>query len=290
MRHILPCLCAALAFVAIHAALAQEQLDLISPKSIVAGSAFSIQSSGSGTAALYIVGPDQVLERSLQLGTAVSFPAASLNNAGDYVVILSGDSRTRTASLEVLPQTEPAKISLLARPSRLPVDVSNAITGAAYVFDSYRNLIVTPIKVSFELSSPSGAKQSSSAVANDGAAWTEMNSTSSEGDDRFVAHAGRASVEREIRQVPGNPCQLTMTAQQSGNRLELQTAPIHDCSGNIVADGTIVTFTETYDGGQSTADVPVKRGIAKVEMPDYRGAMLSVASGVVLGNQIRWEK
>jgi hypothetical protein len=37
-------------------------------------------------------------------------------------------------------------------------------------------------------------------------------------------------------------------------------------------------------------DVPLKQGIAKVEMPAHSGATISVASGVVLGNQIRWEQ
>jgi hypothetical protein len=37
-------------------------------------------------------------------------------------------------------------------------------------------------------------------------------------------------------------------------------------------------------------DVPLKRGIAEVQMADHGGATISVASGVVLGNQIRWEK
>jgi hypothetical protein len=70
----------------------------------------------------------------------------------------------------------------------------------------------------------------------------------------------------------------------------VQTESVRDCSGNAVPDGTIVTFTETYDGGQSTVDVPLKRGIAEVKMPARPGARISVASGVVLGNEIRWEK
>jgi hypothetical protein len=36
--------------------------------------------------------------------------------------------------------------------------------------------------------------------------------------------------------------------------------------------------------------VPLKRGVAQVDMPAHDGAMLSAASGVVLGNQIRWER
>jgi len=30
--------------------------------------------------------------------------------------------------------------------------------------------------------------------------------------------------------------------------------------------------------------------VASIEMPSHRGATISVASGVVLGNQIRWEQ
>jgi hypothetical protein len=44
------------------------------PKTVEAGSAFSIQSTGSGKATLYIVGLGQVLKRDVQLGeTRLSF-------------------------------------------------------------------------------------------------------------------------------------------------------------------------------------------------------------------------
>jgi hypothetical protein len=69
----------------------------------------------------------------------------------------------------------------------------------------------------------------------------------------------------------------------------LSTDPVRDCNGNAVSDGTIVTFTESFDGGQSTVDVPLKKGIAEVQMADHKGAAISVASGVVLGNLIRWK-
>jgi hypothetical protein len=81
-----------------------------------------------------------------------------------------------------------------------------------------------------------------------------------------------------------------MSAQPSGQRIELETDLVRDCSGNAVPDGTIVTFTETYHGSQSIVDVPLKHGVARVEMPAYNGAKISVASGVVLGNEIRWQK
>ena len=58
------------------------------PKTVEAGSAFSIQCSGSGKAVLYIVGLGQVLRREVQPGQNISFPAGSLYNAGHYLAIL----------------------------------------------------------------------------------------------------------------------------------------------------------------------------------------------------------
>src|SRR5262249_46964990 len=117
-----------------------------------------------------------------------------------------------------------------------------------------------------------------------------MNSAPKEGAAQFVARVGRASGTHVIQQVPGDPCSLRMTARPSGQRITLQTEPVRDCSGNAVPDGTIVTFTEAYNGHEATVDVPLKRGIAQTEMPAHDGAKISVAAGVVMGNEILWGK
>jgi hypothetical protein len=259
-------------------------------KNVTAGSAFSIHTLGSGTATLYVIGPGQVLKRDVQMGEDVRFAAGSLSNAGHYLVVLERDAGNETAQFDVTPAAAPARLTFLAKPSRLPVSLHEGISGAAYVYDTYGNLILAPMTVSFQLSGPSGAGQKNSAVTRDGAAWVEMDSTGRQGIDQFVASTGEIASTRIVRQVPGDPCALKMSAQQAGEQLEMKTDPVLDCSGNAVLDGTIVTFTEAYDGGQSTADVPLKHGIAQVSMPAHRGATLSVACGVVLGNQIRWEQ
>jgi hypothetical protein len=260
------------------------------PKTVEAGIAFSIQTPGSGNATLYIIGTAQVLKRDVQLGQTVFFPAGSLCNAGHYLAILAGDSFTETGSFDVLPVNKPANLSFLAKPSRLPVGLHSGITGAVYVFDAYHNLIPDPTAVSFELSSPSGTVQKHAVVTKDGAAWTEMDSTAQQGMDKFVARVGEISSTRVVGQVPGDPCGLKMNALQSGQQVLLITDAVRDCNGNAVPDGTIVTFTETYNGSQSTVDEPLKHGTAQVTISAHNGAMFSVASGVVMGNQIRWEK
>lgn len=260
------------------------------PKTVIAGDSFSIPTAGSGTATLYVIGLGQVLKRDVQLGQTVYFPTGTLYNAGRYVAVLSSGDSATNEQFDVVPAGKPAEITFLARPSRLPVSQHEGITGATYVLDAYHNLMVRPMPVAFVLSPPSGAAQNRTVTTRDGAAWAEFDSTPQQGTDKFVAQTGDISSTRVIRQVPGDPCGLRMTAQQSGKRVEVKTDPVRDCSGNAVPDGTIVTFTEAFDSGQSTVDVPLKRGFAQVEMPFRPGAIISVASGVALGNQIRLEK
>lgn len=280
----------ALVALAAPAAIAQSG-SLTLPDSVVAGSGFSIQTGGSGKGTLYIVGLGQVIKRDVQLGDAAVMAAGVLHNAGQYLVILTGNGPSETHTLTVTPATQPADLTFLAKPSRLPVGLHDGITGAVYVFDAYQNLITASVPVNFELSSPAEPAQTRTVNTHEGAAWTEMDSTAHEGSDRFVARAGSVSSTRIVGQVPGDPCGLKMTASPAGQReVKLATAPVRDCSGNAVPDGTVVTFTEAYGNSQSTVDVPIKRGIAEVEMPAHPGAVISVASGVVMGNQIRWER
>jgi len=271
-----------------HGFAAGEKMSL--PKTIEAGSPFSIQTPGSGKAALFIVGTGQVLKRDVQLGQTVFFAAGSLYNAGHYLAVLEGDSFAEAESLDVVPASKPANLSFLAKPSRLPVGLHAGITGAVYVFDAYHNLISEPMPLSFELLSPTGTVQKRIVSTRYGAAWTEMDSTAQQGMDTFLARAGEISSTRVVGQVPGDPCGLKMNAEESGQQIHLITDPVRDCNGNAVPDGTIITFTATYNGSQSTIDEPLKHGIAQVTISAPNGAMLSVASGVVMGNQIRWEK
>jgi hypothetical protein len=258
------------------------------PPSVIAGSAFTIPTTGSGKASIYIIGPAQALRRDVQLGQAASFDAGDLYNTGRYLAILVAGSSTTSRVFDVVPTAQPEALGFLAKPSRLPVGLHNGISGAAYVFDAYHNLITTPIPVSFELSNQGSTVQAQTVTTRNGVAWTEMNSAEKQGSAKFLARVDGVSSTRVIQEVPGNPCGLTMSAQPDGQKVQLQTTPVRDCSGNPVPDGTIVTFTENYDGMQSTVDAPLKQGVARAEMPAYKGATISVASGVVAGNEIRW--
>jgi hypothetical protein len=259
------------------------------PKQVEAGKPFTIDTTGTGKAVIYIVGFGQALHQGVQLGESVSVAAGALHNAGHYTAMLASGSATESASLDVIP-TQVANLSFLAKPSRLPVGLQGGISGAVYVFDAYQNLVTAPNPVSFQLSGGSGVAQTRTAVTKNGCAWTQMDSATKEGAVQFVARVGNISSTRVIQEVPGDPCGLRVSARPAGQKIQLQTDPLRDCSGNPVPDGTIVTFTEAYRGGETTVDVPLKRGIAQTELPAYNGAKISAAAGVVMGNEIHWGK
>jgi hypothetical protein len=271
--------------------LAMAQTGVLSmPKTVAAGSAFSVQSTGNGKAVLYIVGPGQVLRRDVQLGEPSLFAPGELYNAGHYLAILVAVSSTENGAFDVLAANQAAALSFLAKPSRLAVGLHEGVSGVVYVFDAFQNLVLAPSSVSFQLSEASGAAQTRTVLTRNGVAWTKMNSGAREGAAQFVARVGDATGTRVVQQVPGDPCHLRMSARPSGERIAVETEPVRDCNGNALADGTIVTFTETYNGDESTVDVPLKRGVARSDMPAYGGARISVATGVFVGNEIRWGK
>lgn len=258
------------------------------PATVTAGSAFSISTSGSGSAVLYIVGPDQAVRRNVQLGSPVEFAASDLSDAGHYVAALVANGSADSGQFDVVPADKPENLNFIAVPSRVPVGLHGGINGTAYVFDTYRNLITKPLPVSFALSGVSGAPQTRTVTTRNGVAWTGIDSATKQGAAKFVATTGNATTTRVIQEVPGDPCGLTISAHPDGKQITVETTPVRDCSGNPIPDGTIVTFTETYNGSQSTVDVPLKQDVARVDMPAYSGATISVASGVVAGNEIHW--
>ena len=268
---------------------AAQSTNLTLPKTVTAGSAFSIATSGSGKGVLYIIGPGQALRQDVLKGELATFPAGALYSAGHYVAILTAETSTDTGEFDVVAAPRPETLGFLAKPSRLAVGTHNGISGTVYVFDAYHNLITAPTQASLQLSNASGTVQARTVTTQNGLAWAEMDSAAREGTVKFVARVGNVSSTRIIDQVPGDPCSIAITAKPDGGKLLVQTAPVHDCSGNAIPDGTIVTFTETVNDIQSTVDVPLKQGVARVAMPAYKGSKISAASGVVAGNEIRWD-
>ncbi len=258
------------------------------PAQVVAGNAISIPTSGSGEATFYLVGPTHSLKRNVKLGTAIRVDAEELRDAGRYVAVLQSEGGIERASFFVVPGP-PAGVSFLARPSRVPAAARGVITGTAFVFDKYSNLVLEPTAVKFDLAVQGAPAQARTVQSKDGVVWTRMDSGRKAGAAQFVVSVDQSEVRRVVQQVASDPCNLRLKAVANKAGILVETEPVRDCAGNPVPDGTIVTFTELEpSGAKSTIDARIKRGIAQAELPNAPRATISVASGVVVGNEIQW--
>jgi hypothetical protein len=181
---------------------------------------------------------------------------------------------------------QPAHLSFFLHPSRVPVSTPGSIDATAFVFDRYFNLVLTPAAVDFQITPASGAGFSRQVSTRHGAAWMRMDSTPHEGRVQVTAVLGNVEEARVIQQVAAEACALRMKAVTSGDMVTLETEPVRDCSGNALPDGTVVSFTKIDKAGKSTVDTPIKKGIARVQFSVRGPAQISVACGVVLGNEV----
>jgi hypothetical protein len=269
-------------------ALAVNAADLRLPDKAVAGLGVNIATTGSGSATLYIVGPGMALKRDVRLGEEIQIKPEELRSSGFYQIALKSGDGDAIKELFVAPG--PAdKINFLARPSRVPVGRPKVITGTAFVFDQYDNLVTTPTPVTFNLSVAGAPAKVERMMTHNGVASEEAGSGSKAGAAQFVASAGDASVRRVVEEVASDPCNLRFNVHREKEGLVAQTDTVRDCSGNPVPDGTIVTFISKEPGqGRSTVDARIRKGVARAILPAVPGATISVASGVVLGNEVRW--
>jgi hypothetical protein len=264
------------------AAFAQEMQP---PAQVTAGSSFSIPTSGSGSAELYLIGPADVKKQKIHLGSAVEIGGTDTRAAGKYLAIVCADT-CRTSTFFVVP-AEPGSLSFLVHPSRVPVQQKDAISGVALAFDNFRNLVLKPLSISFKLSTGGSTVMSNLVPTTHGAAWFRTSPGSHAGAGEASAALGDIVAQRVVRLVASDPCNLRIKAQRSKAGIVVETEPVRDCSGNPVPDGTIVTFTASGPSGKSTVDAPVKAGIARAELLTPNQVVISVASGVVLGNEVQ---
>src|SRR3954465_5848767 len=253
--------------------------DLKAPKQVTAGEGVTITTGDSGE--LLMFGPAGASKRKVSAGE-VQIPGEDVRAAGEYVAAI-GDASTNFYVVAAKPTT----VNFLARPSRVPVSKPDAISGVAFVFDDFQNLVQKPTPVKFNLSVKENAPTTRTVESKNGIAFTRLPSANKEGAAQFVASvAGGTPVRRVVQQVASDACDLRMKAQKTEKSIIVETDPIKDCSGNAVPDGTIVTFIEVTDKGRTTVDARIKRGTARAELPLASSGTISVASGVVTGNEL----
>lgn len=259
--------------------------DLRAPGTVAAGSPATIGTTGTGSGTFYLVGPSGSEKREIKLGQEIALDSKQLQSAGRYLAIICADS-CRSADFFVT-AAKPASLSFLVHPSRAPVARDGIISGAALPFDEFHNLVVAPTPVNFQLAVNGKPVMTHSATTQAGAAWFRSSSGRAAGALQLTASVGDISTRRVVQQVASDPCNLRIKGQRTPKGIIVETDPIRDCAGNPVPDGTVVTFTAKAGDDTDTVDAPIKKGVARAEMTAKGPVVISAASGVVMGNELR---
>jgi hypothetical protein len=259
--------------------------EIHAPAQTNAGTGITISTSGSGEATFYLVGPANASKQKVQAGSDVSVDGDQLDNAGRYVAILCASDGCTSTSFFVNPGAA-NRLGMLVHPSRVPIGKANGISTVAFVFDNFHNLVLKPQPIKFSILPKDGKAVSASRNSENGVAWVRISSANKEGPTKIGAEIGHADEVRVVQQVAAEACNLRIKASREKNAFVVETDPIRDCAGNSVPDGTVVSFTKMDSAGKTTVDVPIKRGIAKIQMPIEGQARITVASGVVTGNEL----
>lgn len=262
-----------------------QDVALRAPSGAVAGQPASISTTGGGSATFYLVGPAIALKRNVQLGQDIPLSAREIEGAGRYVATICAGSCS--SSVFFVTAGKPSSLTFLVHPSRAPVAQPDMISGVAFPFDEFGNLIFTPQTVQFQIGSKDSKLASHSVPTENGVAWFRTSSGKSAGAVQVAASLNDVQARRVVQQVASDPCRLQIKAQRTPKGVEVQTDPVRDCAGNPVPDGTIVTFTAKNGDEISTVDAPIKQDVARARISAKGPIVISAASGVVMGNEIR---
>jgi hypothetical protein len=255
------------------------------PASVEAGGQATIPTEGSGKGTFYLLGPSESIKQDITLGKEIQLNPDQLRSSGRYVAVVC-DNSCQSGVFFVAP-AKTGILSLLVHPSRVPIGQPDAISAVVFPFDKFNNLVLEPVAVDFHMSLNNTEMMSRSMQTQHGVAWLRTASTGHAGAVQVVAQSGDVYARRVVQQVAAEACNLRLKLESSPKGIVAETETVRDCSGNPLPDGTIVTFKETGPKGMSTVDAPVKQGIARAQMDATGGAVISVASGVVMGNEVR---
>ena len=262
-----------------------QEVVLSAPASAVAGNAATIGTNGSGNATFYLNGPSISVKRDVQLGQDIPLAASELQSAGRYVATACAGECT-SIGFFVAP-AKPSSMTFLVHPSRAPVSQNDVISGVAIPFDEFHNLVLAPETVQFQWAAKNSIPTSHSAQTRDGMAWFRTGSGKTVGALEVVASISDLTAKRVVQQVASDPCGLRIKGQPTSKGIIVETEPVRDCSGNPVPDGTIVTFSARNGNEISVVDAPVKQDVARATLLIKGPVVVSAASGVAMGNELR---
>ena len=262
----------------------QVVIEPSSPASvIVSGSPSSIIADGISTSTI-TARINDTFNNPVKDGTDVLFlttdgsltPVLTTTTDGIATATLTSSTTAKTATITAISNSisnttsviftagSPTSMSLQANPSSITADGTSTSTITATVSDIYGNR-VSGATVNFTTTSGSISSSSNTTEAN-GIATSTLTSSTTSGTATITARSGSAVNSINVEFKPSGPASVSVSANPDsitadGTSTSTITATVKDGNGNIVADGTIVTFNST-GGTISPSSATTVSGIA----------------------------
>ncbi|MBA7571266.1 hypothetical protein ES708_13025 [subsurface metagenome] len=196
-----------------------------------------------------------------------------------------------TFDLPALQLGVPSTITLQAAPATVTAATGSS-TITATITDANGNLVADGTAVTF--STTYGTLSSSSATTTNGIATTVLTFSAGDSSSTVTATSGSVSATVVVTYSvsPGVPSAITLQAAPTTvtavTGSSTITATVKDADGNLVADGTAVTFSTTY-GTLSITSATTTNGIATTVLTFSAGdssSTVTATSGSVSGTVV----
>jgi len=223
--------------------------------------------------------------------TGVMPAAHTYTTAGNYIVILTvtdyyGNAGFATVTITVGGGV-PSTITLQAAPTTV-----TAATGSSTITATVKDAAGSPVAdgTAVTFSTTFGTLSSSYETTVNGIATTELTFSAGDSSSTVTATSGSVSATVVVTYsvTPGVPSAIILQAAPAtvaaDSDISIITAIITDASGNLVADGTVVTFTTTL-GTLSPTSATTVNGIATTvltyDVGPHLGITVTATSGAV---------
>ncbi len=187
------------------------------------------------------------------------------------VATISADGVFTTLNVLAGAPIEP--ITPLVAPKTLVVGGDETSMGVVVPFDAFGNLVQNGTAITYTVRRPDETQARLPTTIQYGVGWRDIGSGWTAGETAVVAEVGTAnSSSAAVREVPKAVRQIELadmdtTFRADGRtRISLQTEPLHDRFGNLLADGLIVEFVVLGEKSTSRLTGIVIGGVAETTL------------------------
>jgi hypothetical protein len=218
-------------------------------------------------------------------------PGEDVTLAGALTLTASYNQASGTVTVQIRSGPIVGPLAIQVGPRTISADGTEQGMVVALLEDRYGNLPSDGVPVELNVDPPDGRIQRTRVESHDGIAWSRLESGPRTGRMVVVGTTEDArGLEADLNVTAGWPVTCTLSADPAmlpadGRRLMLlRTSPIQDQHGNLLPDGTMLTFLVTMpDGRRERIPAYTVDGIAEAPLQAAHAPGIAVVVATLRG-------